>query len=112
MNINFSELENSREEKNNKKLLIIILTIIILLILLIIIVIYIITTKHSKNKESIIFQLTNWEAISEEKLNISIEELSSEKYSSSFIKAPINWTTVTAMGILNGDSNEIFLIQI
>ena len=108
MNINFSELENSREEKNNKKLLIIILTIILLLILLIIIVIYIITTKYSKNKESTIFQLTNWEAISEEKLNVSIEELSSEKYSSSFIKAPINWTTVTAMGILNGDSNEIF----
>ena len=104
---NFSDIENNIPEKKKKKLLIIILTIIILIILLILTVIYILKSKHNKNKDSIIFKLTNWEAISQEKLNKSIKELSSEEYSSYFIKAPINWTTATAMGILYGDSNSI-----
>ena len=54
------------------------------------------------------FKLTNWEAVSSEKINKPIQQLCTEEYSNEFIKAPINWTTATAMGILNGDNNTIF----
>ena len=93
--------------KKKKRIIGLFISIIIIIIALIVITIYIINMKYEPGDYKR-FKLTNWEAVSSEKINKPIQQLCTEQNSNEFIKAPINWTTATAMGILNGDNNTIF----
>ena len=107
------EQKISNKNKKNKYLKIYLILAILLIIILIVLIIFLISKKHNKNKKnSFIIRLNNWSGCSNKSISLSGEEISSGKYNDivdkAFINAPPEWTVVTAMGLLNGESLDIF----
>jgi len=115
--INHEKKQNSiNKNKKNKNLKIYLIFVILLIIILIVLIIFIILEKNNKKKKNknnyFLIRLNNWSGCSNKSISLSGEEISSGKYNNIvdkvFIKAPPEWTVVTAMGLLNGESLDIF----
>ena len=113
-----TENENYSKNKNkkNKYLKIILIFSILLIIILISLIIFLIVKKDNKNNKKNTFEhlirLKNWSGCSNNSISLTGEQISSGKYNKNvdkvFINAPSEWTVVTAMGLLNGESLDIF----